>query len=33
MKLDALNHYLNTLLQPERSSDYCLNGLQVEVKQ
>ena len=33
MKLDALNDYLNTLLQPERFSDYCPNGLQVEGKQ
>ena len=33
MKSDALNHYLNTLLQPERFSDYCPNGLQVEGKQ
>ena len=33
MKLDALNHYLNTFLQPERFSDYCPNGLQVEGKQ
>lgn len=30
MKLDALNNYLNTLLQPERFSDYCPNGLQIE---
>ena len=33
MKLDALIHYLNTLLQAERFSDYCPNGLQVEGKQ
>ena len=33
MKLDALNDYLNTLLQAERFSDYCPNGLQVEGKQ
>ena len=33
MKIDALNNYLNTLLQPERFSDYCSNGLQVEGKQ
>ena len=33
MKIDALNNYLNTLLQPERFSDYCPNGLQVEGKQ
>ncbi len=32
MKLDALNHYLNTLLQAERFNDYCPNGLQVEGK-
>jgi dinuclear metal center YbgI/SA1388 family protein len=30
MKLDDLNNYLNQLLQPERFSDYCPNGLQVE---
>ncbi len=30
---DDLNNYLNTLLQPERFSDYCPNGLQVEGKQ
>ncbi len=28
-----LNNYLNALLQPERFSDYCPNGLQVEGKQ
>ena len=33
MKIDALNNYLNTLLQPEHFSDYCPNGLQVEGKQ
>ena len=33
MKIDALNNYLNTLLQPERFNDYCPNGLQVEGKQ
>ena len=33
MKRDALNNYLNTLLQPERFSDYCPNGLQVEGEQ
>ena len=33
MKIDALNNYLNLLLQPERFSDYCPNGLQVEGKQ
>ncbi len=32
MKIDALNNYLNMLLQPERFSDYCPNGLQVEGK-
>ena len=32
MKKDVLNNYLNTLLQPERFSDYCPNGLQVEGK-
>jgi dinuclear metal center YbgI/SA1388 family protein len=30
MKINDLNNYLNTLLQPERFSDYCPNGLQVE---
>ena len=30
MKIDELNNYLNALLQPERFSDYCPNGLQVE---
>ncbi|MGQ0441960.1 MAG: Nif3-like dinuclear metal center hexameric protein [Methylophilaceae bacterium] len=33
MKLDVLNHYLNRTLQPERFSDYCPNGLQVEGRQ
>lgn len=33
MKIDALNNYLNTLLQPEHFSDFCPNGLQVEGKQ
>ena len=33
MKLNTLNHYLNETLQPERFSDYCPNGLQVEGKQ
>jgi dinuclear metal center YbgI/SA1388 family protein len=33
MKIDVLNKYLNTLLQPELFSDYCPNGLQVEGKQ
>jgi dinuclear metal center YbgI/SA1388 family protein len=32
MKIDTLNNYLNLLLQPERFSDYCPNGLQVEGK-
>lgn len=32
MKVKDLNNYLNTLLQPERFSDYCPNGLQVEGK-
>jgi dinuclear metal center YbgI/SA1388 family protein len=32
MKIELLNNYLNTLLQPERFSDYCPNGLQVEGK-
>jgi len=32
MQLSALNHYLTELLQPERFSDYCPNGLQVEGK-
>ena len=32
MKIDALNNYLNSLLQPERFIDYCPNGLQVEGK-
>jgi dinuclear metal center YbgI/SA1388 family protein len=32
MKINDLNDYLNTLLQPERFSDYCPNGLQVEGK-
>ena len=30
MKIDVLSNYLNALLQPERFSDYCPNGLQVE---
>ncbi len=33
MEIDVLNNYLNLLLQPERFSDYCPNGLQVEGKQ
>jgi dinuclear metal center YbgI/SA1388 family protein len=33
MNINELNNYLNTLLQPERFSDYCPNGLQVEGKQ
>jgi dinuclear metal center YbgI/SA1388 family protein len=32
MKINDLNDYLNALLQPERFSDYCPNGLQVEGK-
>ena len=32
MKINDLNDYLSTLLQPERFSDYCPNGLQVEGK-
>jgi dinuclear metal center YbgI/SA1388 family protein len=32
MKVKDLNNYLNQLLQPERFSDYCPNGLQVEGK-
>lgn len=30
--INELNNYLNLLLQPERFSDYCPNGLQVEGK-
>lgn len=30
MNINDLNNYLNALLQPERFSDYCPNGLQVE---
>lgn len=33
MNINDLNNYLNVLLQPERFSDYCPNGLQVEGKQ
>ena len=33
MNISVLNNYLNSLLQPERFSDYCPNGLQVEGKQ
>ena len=33
VKLNDLNNYLNQLLQVERFSDYCPNGLQVEGKQ
>jgi dinuclear metal center YbgI/SA1388 family protein len=33
MNINELNNYLNDLLQPERFSDYCPNGLQVEGKQ
>ena len=32
MNINDLNNYLNILLQPERYSDYCPNGLQVEGK-
>jgi len=32
MKINDLSEYLNQLLQPERFSDYCPNGLQVEGK-
>ena len=32
MNINDLNNYLNILLQPERFSDYCPNGLQVEGK-
>jgi dinuclear metal center YbgI/SA1388 family protein len=32
MNINDLNNYLNALLQPERFSDYCPNGLQVEGK-
>lgn len=32
MNVKDLNNYLNSLLQPERFSDYCPNGLQVEGK-
>jgi len=30
--LQELCHYLNTLLQPNLISDYCINGLQIEGK-
>jgi dinuclear metal center YbgI/SA1388 family protein len=33
MNINDLSNYLNILLQPERFSDYCPNGLQVEGKQ
>ena len=33
MNISVLNNYLISLLQPERFSDYCPNGLQVEGKQ
>ena len=33
MNLSKLNNYLIKILQPERYSDYCPNGLQVEGKQ
>lgn len=32
MQLKELNNYLTQFLQPERFSDYCPNGLQVEGK-
>ncbi len=32
MNINDLNNYLNIFLQPERFSDYCPNGLQVEGK-
>ncbi|MDG1074981.1 MAG: Nif3-like dinuclear metal center hexameric protein [Methylophilaceae bacterium] len=32
MQLNALKQYLTQYLQPERFTDYCLNGLQVEGK-
>jgi dinuclear metal center YbgI/SA1388 family protein len=32
MKVKDLNNYLNSILQPERFSDNCPNGLQVEGK-
>jgi dinuclear metal center YbgI/SA1388 family protein len=32
MEINDLSNYLNGLLQPERFSDYCPNGLQVEGK-
>ena len=33
MKINELQSYLTQILQPERFSDYCPNGLQVEGKQ
>ncbi len=33
MKINELQTYLTQILQPERFSDYCPNGLQVEGKQ
>lgn len=33
MKMNELQKYLTQILQPERFSDYCPNGLQVEGKQ
>ena len=30
MQLNELSRYLTQFLQPERFSDYCPNGLQVE---
>jgi dinuclear metal center YbgI/SA1388 family protein len=32
MNINDLSNYLNALLQPERFSDYCPNGLQIEGK-
>ena len=32
MNINTINNYLNLLLQPDRFSDYCPNGLQVEGK-
>ena len=32
MKIQVLHQYLSQLLQPDKFSDYCPNGLQVEGK-
>ena len=32
MKIQVLHQYLNQLLQPDKFSDYCPNGLQIEGK-